>query len=394
MKKQVSLVLISLLVSSMLRGSSVSSGGGGGLTSPVGISDGGTGQTSAQGAIDALLPSQGSANGKYLTSNGSASSWGSITAVSGPGSSVDGEIATWNGTGGNTLRSEAKMTVNASTGVVTHTFAGAPTQLITEDLSTATNWGSGRVMSGTIASASSSIYPEDFSFTHTLSGSKQITGRYFRPTLSGSTSARAVGELQDLTATVSGNSWGGHQVSVAGVFGHNIRTYNASTSGASGAYVGTTQANYSLALSGVGIASIGTNGKSGGVSGAGSTSNSPTIAYGGYFRLDAAYDAGTETEVWPNASAALVANTGDVAATIPAFIAQNNGSSVFQVQNNGRTVIGANGGTARHELNTATQATGAATATLTNSPVAGNPTMYIRLMVNGTEVFIPAWRTP
>lgn len=43
------------------------------------IANGGTGQVTAQAAIDALLPEQGSANGKYLTSNGSASSWGTVT---------------------------------------------------------------------------------------------------------------------------------------------------------------------------------------------------------------------------------------------------------------------------------------------------------------------------
>lgn len=49
----------------------------GGGTLP--IASGGTGQVTAQAAIDALLPAQDSANGKYLTSNGSTSSWGDVT---------------------------------------------------------------------------------------------------------------------------------------------------------------------------------------------------------------------------------------------------------------------------------------------------------------------------
>lgn len=52
---------------------------GRGTTGTLAISQGGTGQTTAQAAVDALLPSQGSANGKFLTSNGSASSWGTVT---------------------------------------------------------------------------------------------------------------------------------------------------------------------------------------------------------------------------------------------------------------------------------------------------------------------------
>lgn len=46
-----------------------------GVTSTLPIANGGTGQTTAQAAVDALLPSQASASGKFLTSNGSASSW-------------------------------------------------------------------------------------------------------------------------------------------------------------------------------------------------------------------------------------------------------------------------------------------------------------------------------
>lgn len=57
--------------------------GGGQLTdsafsSAIGISKGGTGQTSAQAAIDALLPSQTSNSGKVLTTDGTNASWGSF----------------------------------------------------------------------------------------------------------------------------------------------------------------------------------------------------------------------------------------------------------------------------------------------------------------------------
>lgn len=55
-----------------------------GITGTLSIANGGTGQVTAQAAVDALLPSQASASGKFLTSNGSASSWGSsgLTLVS------------------------------------------------------------------------------------------------------------------------------------------------------------------------------------------------------------------------------------------------------------------------------------------------------------------------
>lgn len=51
-----------------------------GLSGAVPIANGGTGQTTAANAINALLPSQSGNSGKFLTSNGSAASWGSVTS--------------------------------------------------------------------------------------------------------------------------------------------------------------------------------------------------------------------------------------------------------------------------------------------------------------------------
>lgn len=53
-----------------------------GVTGTLPIGNGGTGQTTAQNAIDALLPSQTSNSGKFLTTNGSTSSWGTASAGS------------------------------------------------------------------------------------------------------------------------------------------------------------------------------------------------------------------------------------------------------------------------------------------------------------------------
>ena len=46
----------------------------------LGISQGGTGQTTANDALNALLPSQTSANNKYLKSDGTNVSWDSVSA--------------------------------------------------------------------------------------------------------------------------------------------------------------------------------------------------------------------------------------------------------------------------------------------------------------------------
>jgi hypothetical protein len=46
------------------------------------IANGGTGQTSANAALNALIPSQTSNSGKYLTTNGTDTSWGTVSASS------------------------------------------------------------------------------------------------------------------------------------------------------------------------------------------------------------------------------------------------------------------------------------------------------------------------
>lgn len=53
---------------------------GRGATGTLAIANGGTGQITAQAAVDALLPSQTSNSGKFLTTNGTASSWGTPTS--------------------------------------------------------------------------------------------------------------------------------------------------------------------------------------------------------------------------------------------------------------------------------------------------------------------------
>lgn len=63
-----------------LNGSNVASG-------TVGISYGGTGQTTANAAFNALVPSQTGNSGKFLTTNGTDSSWGAVS-VSAAGSST------------------------------------------------------------------------------------------------------------------------------------------------------------------------------------------------------------------------------------------------------------------------------------------------------------------
>ena len=65
----------------ILAGSDITSGA-------VAIANGGTGATTAENSINALLPTQTSNSGKYLTTNGSNPSWATITASSGTVTSI------------------------------------------------------------------------------------------------------------------------------------------------------------------------------------------------------------------------------------------------------------------------------------------------------------------
>lgn len=58
------------------------------LGSALPIAQGGTGQTTASTAINALIPSQTGNSGRYLTTNGTAVSWGTVTPGSGTVTSV------------------------------------------------------------------------------------------------------------------------------------------------------------------------------------------------------------------------------------------------------------------------------------------------------------------
>lgn len=60
-----------------------------GSASPLGISDGGTGQTTANAAFNALVPSQTSNSGKFLTTDGTNTSW-ATTSSGNPTSNVRG----------------------------------------------------------------------------------------------------------------------------------------------------------------------------------------------------------------------------------------------------------------------------------------------------------------
>jgi hypothetical protein len=64
------------------------------VTGTVAIANGGTGQTTAQAAINALLPSQSTHSGKYLTTDGTNVSWATVAGGGGATYTISAETAT------------------------------------------------------------------------------------------------------------------------------------------------------------------------------------------------------------------------------------------------------------------------------------------------------------
>ncbi len=64
------------------------------LPQPLPVDQGGTGQTSTNNALNALLPVQTSANGKYLTSDGTNASWSTVSSsfTPMPSSSINSNV--------------------------------------------------------------------------------------------------------------------------------------------------------------------------------------------------------------------------------------------------------------------------------------------------------------
>ena len=77
------------------------------------IANGGTGQTTATAAINALLPSQTANAGKYLTTNGTTTSWGSVSA----GTVTTVSVVSANGLAGTVANDSTTPAITLSTTV-------------------------------------------------------------------------------------------------------------------------------------------------------------------------------------------------------------------------------------------------------------------------------------
>lgn len=161
------------------------------LTNALPIAQGGTGQTTAATAINALIPSQTGNSGRYLTTNGVSVSWGTVTPGSGTVTSVElqsnlsgisvtgspvttsgtlilsGTLAVANGgTGQSTLSTGAVLVGNGTSGVST-VSPGSSGQVLT---SNGSSWSS-----SALPTASATVSGVVSTGTQTFAGSKTFS---------------------------------------------------------------------------------------------------------------------------------------------------------------------------------------------------------------------------
>ena len=107
------------------------------LSGTLAIANGGTGQTTAAGAINALLPAQLGNAGKFLTTNGTVVSWG---ALPGSGTVTSVSVTTANGVSGTVATATTTPAITLTLGDITPTSVAATGTVTGSNLS-GTNTG-------------------------------------------------------------------------------------------------------------------------------------------------------------------------------------------------------------------------------------------------------------
>jgi len=129
------------------------------LTNALPIAQGGTGNTTASTAINALMPSQTSNSGKYLTTDGVSVAWGSVT----PGTGTVTSVALSGGSTG--------LTVTGSPVTTSGTIILSGTLAVANGGTGATSLSTGAVLVGNGTSAVSSVAPSTSGHVLTSNGS-------------------------------------------------------------------------------------------------------------------------------------------------------------------------------------------------------------------------------
>jgi hypothetical protein len=195
------------------------------LTGTIDIANGGTGQTTANGAFNALVPSQTGNTGKYLTTNGTDTSWAtnplgtvtSVAATAGTGISVTGSPITTSGTLNITNTApDQTVVLNSGTGISTSgTYPNFTVTNTAPDQTVSIASGTGISATGTYPAFTVTNTAPDQVVALTGAGTTVVTGAYPNFTITSTDST--TGTVTSVAATAgTGISVTGSPITTSG----------------------------------------------------------------------------------------------------------------------------------------------------------------------------------
>jgi hypothetical protein len=202
------------------------------LTGTLAIANGGTGQTTANAAFNALAPSQTSANGKYLKSDGTNTSWDQVDIST---SDITGTLAIANGgTGVTTITALGNLFYPVGS-IYTSTVSTNPGTSL--GFGTWTAFGAGRVLIGNgggFSAGATGGSADAVVVSHTHTGTTATNGSHQHAPVSA-----GLFLVGSLAAGVNGWAGGGNfekttSNSLTGAAGTHDHTFTTASSGSSG----------------------------------------------------------------------------------------------------------------------------------------------------------------
>lgn len=191
------------------------------VTGTLPIANGGTGQTTANAAFNALAPSQGGNSGKYLKTDGSNTSWDAVDIST---ADITGTLSIANGGTGQTTATEAFDSLSPTTTLGDIIYRGASDNLRLAGNTTTTKNFLSQTGTGSVSAA-----PAWSTVTKSDVGLSNVENTALS-TWAGSSSITTVGTLTALTvsttATISGVFSG---LNVSNSFGPNTGTSTGTT---------------------------------------------------------------------------------------------------------------------------------------------------------------------
>jgi len=192
------------------------------LTGTIDIANGGTGQTTANAAFNALAPSQTGNTGKYLTTNGTDSSWSvnplgtvtSVAATAGTGISITGSPITTSGTL-NITNTAPDQTVSIASGTGISATGTYPAFTVANTGVTSAVAGTGISVSGSTGAVTVTNTAPDQTVALTGAGTTVVTGTYPNFTITSTDST--TGTVTSVAATAgTGISVTGSPITTSG----------------------------------------------------------------------------------------------------------------------------------------------------------------------------------